>query len=51
MAHWSQLEAEMGDGLLPATALSLFRRPARPVTPDGLRGSPTLPGQSPSLGI
>lgn len=51
MAHLSQLEAqELGDGLLPATALSLSRRPVA-VTPDDLRSSPTLPGQSPSLGI
>lgn len=39
---------EMSEGLLPATALSL---PRQPVTPDGPRTSPTLPGWSPSLAI
>lgn len=40
---------EMGEGLsLPQLCHCLG---GRPVTPNGLRSSPTLPGQSPSLGI
>lgn len=48
MVHLSQLEAQRWVKICSLPQLCL---PRQPVTPDGPRDSPTLPGWSPSLGI